>query len=233
MFVVMRIGLSHFFMAQFRTNPYIPHKMNRRTRSLITGASLVVFFSLVAWVVYGIAQNSKMTAERLRQYENSMDLAKLSGAERADALRKLEQRINELSPEERRKSRLEPEWRQWFDRMTEAEKGQFIDATLPSGFSQWLDKFDKLPQDQRQTAVDAALKKLKETHQLLTDRDPGEEKSMYGTNGAPVLTASLWQRAQTVGLRTFYSESSAEAKAELGPFLEEVQRQMQTGKLTH
>ncbi len=208
--------------------------MNRRTRSLLIAALLIVFVSLLAWVVYGIAQNSKMTAERLRQYENSLDLATLTGADRAEALRKFEQKINDLSPSERRKSRLEPEWRQWFDKMTETEKGQFIEATLPSGFKQWLDAFDKLPEARRKSAVDAAMKEIRTTHQItnLTDREPGDDKSMYGTNGAPSLSSGLWQKAETVGLRTFYSESSAETKAELGPFLEELQHQMQTGKLT-
>ncbi|HZQ48330.1 MAG TPA: hypothetical protein VFC07_15035 [Verrucomicrobiae bacterium] len=206
--------------------------MNRRTRtrSLLIAAALVVVSSLLAWVVFGIAQNSRMTAEKLRQYEDSVDIASLSGAERADALRKLAEKINELSLEERRKSRLGPEWKQWFDKMTENEKGQFIEATLPSGFKQWLNVFDNLPEASRKSFIDAAMKQLKTTHQPVFDREPGQDKSMYGTNGAPALSPGLWQRAQSIGLRTFYSESSAEAKAELAPFLEELQHQMQTGK---
>jgi hypothetical protein len=207
--------------------------MNRKTRSLLIAAILSGFFLVLAWVGYGIAQNSKMTAEKLRQFEDSVDLATLSGADRAKALRKLAEKINELSLEERRKSRLEPEWRQWFDKMSENEKGQFIEATLPSGFKQWLGVFDNQPEADRKKFVDAAIMQLKTTHRFVHDREPGQDTSMYGTNGAPVLSPGLWQKAETIGLRTFYSESSAETKAELAPFLEELQHQMQTGKLTH
>ncbi len=205
--------------------------MNRRTRALLIATTLFVFVPVLTWVGYGIAQNSKMTAEKLRQYEESIDIATLSGAQRAEALRKLADKINELSLEERRKARLESEWKQWFDKMTEGEKGQFIESTLPSGFKQWLEVFDNMPETKRKTFIDAAMKQLKTTHQLVTDREPGQDTSMYGTNGAPILSPALWQKAQTIGLRTFYSESSAEAKAELAPFLEELQHQMQSGKM--
>ncbi len=199
---------------------------------MLIAAILIVLFLVLVWAGYGISQSSKSTAEKLRQYEDSIDISTLSGADRAAALRKLAEKINELPLEERRKSRLEPEWRQWFDKMTENEKGQFIEATLPTGFKQWLNVFDNLPENKRKTFIDAAMKQLKSSHQFVTDREPGEDKSMYGTNGVPTLSPSLWQKAQAVGLRTFYSESSAEAKAELAPFLEELQHQMQTGKLS-
>lgn len=207
--------------------------MNRRTRLLLMAAALIVCFSFLGWVVYGIAQNSKMTAEKLRQYEDSVDIATLSGAARSEALRKFAEKINELSLDERRKSRLGREWRQWFDKMTENEKGQFIEATLPTGFKQWLEVFDNLPETSRKTFIDGAIKQLKTTHQLAIDHEPGQEKSMYGTNGVPTLSPPLWQKAQSVGLRTFFSESSAEAKAELAPFLEELQHQMQSGKMSN
>ena len=206
--------------------------MNRRTRTLLIVTTLIVLVPLLTWVGYGIAQNSRMTSEKLRQYENSVDLGTLSGAQRAEALRKLAEKINELSLEERRKSRLGPEWKQWFDKMTENEKGQFIESTLPSGFKQWLNVFDNLPEGTRKSFIDSAMKQLKTTHQLVTDREPGQDASMYGTNGAPTLSPALWQKAQTIGLRTFYSESTAETKAQLAPFLEELQHQMQSGKMS-
>jgi len=43
----------------------------------------------------------------------------------------------------------------------------------------------------------------------------------------------LTQKAQTLGLKTFFSQSSPETKAELAPLLEEVQRQMQSGRSFH
>ena len=61
----------------------------------------------------------------------------------------------------------------------------------------------------------------------MTDREPGQVTSMYGTNSPPVLSAELERRARTIGIKTFYTESSAETKAELAPFLEELQRETQ------
>jgi hypothetical protein len=111
--------------------------------------------------------------------------------------------------------------------MTEPEKGQFIEATMPTGFTQVLNVFEDMPEERRKKIIDDAMKQLKATHRLATDREPGQDASMYGTNAPPVLSASLEKRMRTIGLKTFYTESSAEAKAELAPFLEELQHQME------
>lgn len=204
--------------------------MNPRLRWLLTAAGVIVPLALLGWVGLGIAQNRSATAAEVRQYANSVDLAGLSGVARAEALRRLERMVNQMSADERRKGRLDGTWRKWFDEMTEVEKGRFMEATMPSGFRQWLGSFDTLPADRRRQFIDELTARLKETHTLMTDREPGGASSMYGTNGPPALSAELERRARTIGLKTFYTESSAETKAELAPVLEELQRQMQHEK---
>lgn len=199
--------------------------MNPRMRWMLVALGLFIAVALLAWVQYGASAH--ITADKVTQYANATDLTNLSGPARLDALRQLEDMINRLSPEERRKWRLEGAWEKWLSEMTENEKGQFMDATMPSGFTQFLDKFDKLPPDQRKKYLDMLDDYLKKNHQLLTDREPGETNSMYGTNLPPQLSAQLVKRAYTLGLKTFYTESSAETKAEVAPFLEGLQHDMQ------
>jgi hypothetical protein len=195
---------------------------------LLATAILAAFCGL-GWLGYALTQSARVTADRVNQYARATNLPGMAGVSRAEALRRLAEMINQLSAEERRKWRLGGAWKRWFDNMTEAEKGQFIEATMPSGFKEWLGRFDGLPPDRRKQFIGYLSDQLKETHQLVTDREPGATVSMFGTNPPPQLSAELEQRARTIGLKTYYTESSAETKAELAPFLEQLQREMQQG----
>ncbi len=187
------------------------------------------------WVVtvvgYRIAANAKMTAEKVKAYANSVDISKLSGTERAKAIRSLADKLNALSLEERRKARLDQEAWSWFDRMTEEEKAGFIEATMPTGFKQMLTAFEQLPEEKRRKSIDDALRRLKEVRDQMAGGGGGRggEKA-GGTNSPPVLSEELQAKVRSIGLKTFYSQSSAQTKAELAPVLEELQRVMESGR---
>jgi hypothetical protein len=190
-------------------------------------------FALLAvlgiWVIamtgYLIAKNSRMTAEKVRVYGESVDLSKLSGEARAKAIRKMADMLNALSIEERRKARLERVSWAWMDQMTEEEKAGFIEATMPTGFKQMLAAFEQLPEDKRRRSVDDALRRLREDQKKMQAAE-----GMPDTNGPPVLSDELQAKIRTIGLKTFYSQSSAQTKAELAPVLEELQRAMESGR---
>jgi hypothetical protein len=184
---------------------------------------LLCFAGICAvWVLalagHRIAKNATMTAEKLKSYAESVDLSKLSGDARAKAINDLANKLNRLSLEERRKARVERVAWRWFDQMTEQEKATFIEATMPTGFKQMLTAFEQLPEEKRRKAVDDALRRLKEA------RPPGR-------SAQPVLSDELQAKVRTIGLKTFYSQSSAQTKAELAPVLEELQRVMESGRM--
>jgi hypothetical protein len=183
---------------------------------------------VVALAGYRIARNSRMTAEKVRAYAESVDLSKLSGEARAKAIRDMADKLNALSLEERRKAQLERVTWSWFDRMTEEEKAGFIDATMPTGFKQMLTSFEQLPEEKRRRAIDDALRRLREARDHLATGQPG--RTPDGTNSPPVLSDELQAKVRTIGLKTFYSQSSAQTKAELAPVLEELQRVMESGR---
>src|SRR5690348_16892682 len=170
-----------------------------------------------------------MSADRVRAYAESVDLRKLSGSERARAIRGLAERLNRLSPEERRKARFERISEQWFGEMTDEEKETFVELTMPTGFKQMLASFEQLPEDKRRKSIDDAIRRLKEA-QAQTGEDDGAV-SGAGTNAPPALSRELQDKIAKIGLKTLYSESSAQTKAELAPMLEELQRTMESGRM--
>lgn len=182
---------------------------------------------IVIWAValagYFIAKSAKVTAEKVQAYVAAVDLSKLSAAERAEALRKLAEMLNRLSLEERREMRMGRTIGDWFAQMTEEEKAAFIEATMPTGFKQMIAAFEELPEEQRKRTVDRAMRRLRE------DQQQGAFGESNGTN-APPLSPELEAKVRTIGLKSFYSESSAQTKAELAPLLEEIQRNMESGR---
>src|SRR5437764_778285 len=93
---------------------------------------------------------------------------------------------------------------------------------MPSGLKQMLATFEQLPEEQRRRAIGDAMKRLRE-------EEGAKEEST--TNGPPVLSRELQEKLTKIGLKTFYSESSAKTKAEMAPLLEELQRTMESGWL--
>jgi len=175
---------------------------------------------------YVIARNAKPTAEKVRAYAESIDLSKLSSADRALAIRKLANKLNALPLEERQRARLEQIAKDWFDQMTDEEKGAFVEATMPTGFKQMLTAFEELPEDKRRRTIEDTLKRLAETRSRIL----AGETSPEGTNAMAQISPELQAKIRTLGLKTFYSQSSAQTKAELAPVLEELQRVMESGR---
>jgi len=111
--------------------------------------------------------------------------------------------------------------------MTEDEKAAFIEETMPTGFQQMLTSFEQMPTEKRRMAVEDALRRMKQANERL--QADGVAMPPPGTNGL-VLSPELQAKVRTIGLKAFYSQSSAQTKAELAPVLEELQRVMESGR---
>jgi hypothetical protein len=203
--------------------------VNARYRPAWLALVAVVAVWVAALGGYGLSNHFKMTAEKLRAYLAQNDLSQMSAAARAKALRDLADKINALSPEERRQARLGRLWSKWFEEMTEEEKAQFLDATLPSGFQQMLASFEQQPAEKRRRAIDNAIKQLQESRDK--PPKPKDASNPADTNAPPVLSEDLQKRVAMIGLGSVYRDSSAETKAELAPLLEEVQKSMESGRI--
>lgn len=192
---------------------------------MLTALAVVVVWG-VAIAGYTIAKGSKMTAAKLQAYVSSVDLSKLAGSEREKAIAGLIKRLNSLSPEERRKARFNRAALGWFEQMSEEERSDFVEQTMPTGFKQMLSSFEQLPEDKRRRTIDDALKRFREARKEavqegVVSADVGDE---------PLISKELEQKIRNIGLKTYYSESSAQTKAELAPVLEELQRSMESGR---
>ena len=203
--------------------------LGQRQRPIFIAVAVIVVAWIVAIAGYTIAKNSKMTADKVRVYAQSVDLGKLSADARAKAIRDLAAKLNKLSPEERRKARLERSGQRWFEQMTEEEKGTFIELTMPTGFKQMLSSFEELPEERRRRAIGDALKRLREEQEKTREADGAPAETT--TNAPPVLSKDLQEKITKIGLKTYYSESSAQTKAEMAPLLEELQRIMESGRM--
>jgi hypothetical protein len=203
--------------------------MNQRNKTVVRAAIVLVAIWGLAMAGWYISQHLKVTPEKVQAYISSVDFSKLSTAERAKAIQELADMLNKLSLEERQKLRAQRVVFAWFEQMTEDEKAQFLEATMPTGFKQMITAFEELPEEKRKRAIDDALHRLRATDDRVKAGQIATGDT--STNRPPPLSKDLEAKMRTIGLKTFYSQSSAQTKAELAPVLEELQRVMESGRM--
>ena len=197
---------------------------NPRYKPLVTAAVVLVGAWLLAWLGMRLAAHSRMTPEKLIAALHETDLARLDAAARAKKLRELADQLNTMPRDDRRSARGDAEWDRVWQQMTDDEKSQLVERTMPSGVKQMLTAFEKLPEDKRRFAVTNAIARMR------ADRERGGPPPDGASDREP-FSEELQKKMITTGLNTFYSESSAQTKAEVAPLLEEMQRMMQGGML--
>ncbi len=221
--------LTCIFVAKTIKRDKVAGVLSQRRRAIVFAVGVVVVSWMLAWLGHTLARNARMTADKFRRYVQSVDFSRLQGQERAKALRALADKLNALPPDERREIRLNREWEGWFSQMTEAEKEAFVEATFPAGVKQMISVFEKMSAERRKRTIDEALRRLREQREQGLDSGGPPRFEAGSAGNPPPISPELEARIRTLGLRTFFAESSAQTKAEVAPLLEEIQRIVAAG----
>lgn len=168
-------------------------------------------FPLKEWVA-----QRKATAAAIEQFVLDQPLASLAPSERADHLRQLADQVNRLNFEERRTLALKRTLDPVVEEMTPAERQQFLDRTLPQGFAQILEVFNRMTPEERRAAVERALDDLRRAEQ---------EAGAQGLERARArLEDGSLQRVIDQGFEAYLVHASAETKLDLAPVVEQIQQ---------
>ena len=178
---------------------------------LKTGALLAGVW-LIAAIVIHFAISSQPTAASVTAYAHSLDLDSLSAADRARAIERMESMVNRITFEDRQQLDRERISRDFLHKLTPDEQGAYLDATLPTGFQQLMDSFNKMDPVKRKQMVSQALAQMKE-HE--------------GDAPPPGADPAVLQHVVDQGLKSFYSDANADVKLDLAPLIEQMQRNLQ------
>ena len=174
-----------------------------------------ILLSLAAiWLLAGIAlwaiRAAKPTPASVAAMMQPDRLAGKSPSERSAQIDRAAKALNQLSFEERGQLRHDREQEKFFRALTPEEQGRFLDATLPSGFKQLMESFNRMDAQKRKQFVERAVQEMQKH-----EGESGPGPKMEDPNG---------QRIVGQGLKSFYNDASAETKLDMAPLIEQMQK---------
>jgi hypothetical protein len=92
---------------------------------------------------------------------------------------------------------------------------RFLDLTVPEGFKQMMEALNKMERDKRKRFVERTLNEMRRDETI-----PEAERERF-------LEDPNTQKIIDQGLKSFYSDASAETKMDVAPILEQMQRNLQ------
>jgi hypothetical protein len=173
------------------------------------------------WIVAGgviwWARSQKPTPDHLLAYVESHPIQGMSSGDRSKTIEKVARQLNGLTYVERREIRLNRKLDGFFGSLSTDEQSRFLDLTLPEGFKQMMEALNKMKPEDRKIFVERTLKEM----QKQEGREiPAEARERF-------LEDRNAQKIIDQGLKSFYSEASAETKMDVAPILEQMQRNLQ------
>jgi hypothetical protein len=174
------------------------------------GLVLCAIWAIAAGAIY-LARSAKPTAQSIAAYVHANDINSKSGADRKKMIDRVTSMLNQVNLDERQELRRERVTDDFFRSLTPDEQAAFLDATLPTGFKQMMESFNKMDPTKRKEVVDRALLEMKK-HQGEQPKDV-DQKNV--------------QKIVDQGLRSFYSDANADVKLDLAPLIEQMQQNLQ------
>ncbi len=171
---------------------------------------------LAAAIVIHIAKASQPTAASVTAYVSATDLSTLQGDARARAIARMEKMMNGLTFDDRNQIDRNGVNHRFLHSLTPDEQGAYLDATLPAGFQQLMDSFNKMDPVKRRQIITDAIARLKE-----------HEGDHEGDGAPPAADSTVMQHVVNQGLKSFYSDANADAKLDLAPLIEQIQVSLQ------
>jgi len=173
----------------------------------------------LVWLIAGgtiwWARSSTPTPESIVRYVAKHPLAGQSQKERAKRLEEVAEQLNQLDYEQRREMRVRRQMDEFFRSLTPTEQGQFLEQTLPSGFRQMMEALNKMKPEKRKQFVGRALDEMK------------KEEGQDLPEGAIESLDANARKIMDQGLKSFYTEASADTKMDLAPLIEQMQKNLQ------
>ena len=177
------------------------------------GLVLCAIWAIAAGAIY-LARSANHTALSVAGYVHANDLHSKTGGDRKKAIDHVTAMMNQISLDERQELRRERVTDDFFRSLTPDEQAEYLDATLPTGFKQMMESFNKMDPAKRKEIVDHALVEMKK-HQGEQPKDV-DQKNV--------------QKIVDQGLRSFYSDANADVKLDLAPLIEQMQQNLQSSR---
>lgn len=170
------------------------------------------------WLVAGISiwwlHATKPTPLSVTAFLDGSNLVGKSGRDRERTIRRAEDQLNDLTPQERQELQKNGSTRRFFGALTKDEQSAFLDATLPADFKQMMEVFNKMEPAKRKEFVARAV---------------DEMKKHAGESPPPGVDDNLRAKIVDQGLKSFYADANADTKIDLAPLIEQMQRNLQFG----
>ena len=178
--------------------------------------TLLIVWAVVGGVVYW-ARAAKPTPDSVMKYLDAHPIESQAPKKRAEVMESVAQQLNQMGYEERREVRVSRKLDSFFRGLNPEEQTRFLDLTLPTGFKQMMEALNKMTPEKRKVFVSKALEDMKK-HE---GEEPPDGRKDLDANGQKIIDQ---------GFRSFYSEASAEVKMDVAPLIEQLQKNLQTGR---